>query len=504
MGIVGLVGTGDYPADIHVHRVTKRYSNGIEAVKNVSLDIRPGECMALVGPQGAGKTTLLSIIAGDESASAGEVTIDGKALGEHFSTESEGPARVRPVFRPDITVYENLAETLKSRGLGRRRIARAIRSAAETLGIEDLLERYPRNLSPVQKDRVLFAKVMVTPATAYLVDRPRLFPGTEADVERSIEALRGYRRATVVCATTEPQEAISLGGRIAVMYQGSVEQVGDARTILDDPHNLNVARIIAPNDSAFVGGEIVRGKLRLPEGEFTVPSHLREALRHYENRHVMFRVADERLSTEPRGSQSYVVSHEATTASPALLGILGLTQHAGHPRSLPFDPGRILAFAADTGDRIGSYPEVLAARPTGQARASAPDDPAQGTRSVNAWLIGTKPPIPVGQEVGVGFSIGPVVRDALASAAFSEPDWGGLEEMECDVVLLSDGCDVSPAGQKLLVPRLGPSPSLEFRIRALDSGPIALRFQIYLAAGSLLQELVTSIEALFQEAEVNA
>ena len=76
--------------------------------------------------------------------------------------------------------------------------------------------------------------------------------------------------------------------------------------------------------------------------------------------------------------------------------------------------------------------------------------------------------------------------------------------MECDVILLSDGCDVSPPGQKLLVPRLGPSPSLEFRIRARDSGPITLRFQIYLTVGNLLQELATSIEAVFQEAEVNA
>jgi small GTP-binding protein len=153
-----------------------------------------------------------------------------------------------------------------------------------------------------------------------------------------------------------------------------------------------------------------------------------------------------------------------------------------------------------------SFPEsLLRGRPAGQTPVVPYGDPVQGARAVNAWLIGTRPPIPVGLEVRLGFNIGPVVRDGLASATFSEPDWGGMEELECDVILLSDGCDVSPPGQKLPVPRLGPSPSLEFRIRARESGPITLRFQIYLTTGSLLlQELATSIEAAFQEAEVNA
>lgn len=504
MGIVGLIGVGGEPADIRVRGVTKWYPDGTEAVKNVSFDIQPGECLALVGPTGAGKSTLLSIIAGDEPASAGQVTIGGKPPDELPSTERQGLVRAQTAFRPDVTVHENLAGTLASLGLGRRQAARAIQSAAESLGIQDLLRRYPRDLSPEQRERALLAKVMVTPASAYLVD-PTLSGTTGEGVEGPVEALREQRRATVVFATTEPQEAISLGGRIAVMYDGWVEQVGEARAILDDPHTLNVARIVPSVDSAFVSGEILHGSLRLPEGEFSVPPHLQEALRPFENRRVVLRVTDERLGGEPRGGHFYSDSG-AAAANPALRVILGLARHAGPASGLPFDPGRILAFDADTGDRIGvGEPGVIAARPAGQTPARAGDDLIQGTRAVNAWLIGTKPPIPVGQEVSVGFNIGPVVRDALASAAFTEPDWGGLEEMKCDVILLSDGCDVSPAGQKLTVPRLGPSPSVHFRIRALDSGPVALRFQIYLASGGLLlQELATTIEAVSLTAEVNA
>jgi multiple sugar transport system ATP-binding protein len=491
MGIVGLIGIGGEPADIRVQGVTKWYPDGTEAVKNVSLDVQPGESLALVGPRGAGKSTLLSIIAGDQPASAGLVTIGGEPPDELPSAERQGLVRVQAEFRPDVTVRENLADALASLGMGRRRITRAIQSAAESLGIQDLLGRYPRDLSPGQQERALLAKVMVTPASAYLVD-PTLSGPTGAGVEGPVEALREQRRATVVYATTEPQEAISLGGRMAVMYDGSVEQVGEARVILDDPHTLNVARIVPSVGSAFVSGEIVGGSLRLPEGDFTVPPHLREAIRPFENRRVVLRVTDERL-----GGQR---------TSGALRALLGQARHVGPASGLPFDPSRILAFDADSGDRIAvGEPAVIVTRPVDQTPTAAGDDLVQAVRAVNAWLIGTRPPIPVGQEVTVGFNVGPAVRDVLASAPFSEPDWGGVEEMECDVTLLSDGCDVSPPGQKLTVPRLGPSPSVHFRIRALDSGPVALRFQIYLAsAGLLLQELTTTIEAVSMAEEVSA
>ena len=91
------------------------------------------------------------------------------------------------------------------------------------------------------------------------------------------------------------------------------------------------------------------------------------------------------------------------------------------------------------------------------------------------------------------------------SATFSEPDWGGLEEIECDVILLADRCEVVPAGHRLTVPRLGASSSIEFRVRPQVVGSILLRFRIYLASGSLLlQELVTSVDTVAESAKVSS
>lgn len=504
MEIIGFVGIGAEPGSIHVAGLKKRYANGIEALKNVSFDVRPGDSLTLLGPADSGNSVLLSILAGDERASEGEVMVGGKVPGEIPSTEREGLSAPRAALRPGITVYENLAQSLDFRGVMRRQIARAIKLVAEALDIEDLLERYPGNLSSAEQDRIQIAKIVVTPAQAYLVDGTKKLPEPLADVGRSIEALREHRGATVVSATTDPQEAIMLGGRIAFMNQGVMEQVGTPDDIFQDPQNLNVAFYVAPGGSAFVEGTAVGGNLRFPDGEVTVP-HLREALLPHEGRRVVLRVSDERLSGEVPGVHSYRHDEITMAGNRALPAIQWLNQRAGQPANLPFDPGGILAFSADTGDRIGTREaEVITVQHAGHTTAASLDEPTPGARAVNAWLIGTRPPIPVEREVRLGFNIGASIQDALASTPFSEPDWGGQEEMECDVILLSDGCDVSPPGQKLLVPRLGTSPSLEFRIRARDSGSISLRFQIYLTAGGLLlQELTTSIEAIIQTAEVS-
>ena len=500
MGIVGFVGIGAGPGAIRVAGVTKTYPDGTEALKDVFLDIRPGERLGLVGPSGAGKTTLLSIIAGDEQASAGEVTVDGKAPREFPPPEREGPVQAVTTFAGSLgfKVYEYLAEALDSRNVERREIDRAIWSAARALGIEELMDHHLRTLSHTEREMVQAAKAVVTPARAYLVDG--LDPVRVADLG---QVTGEQRPPTVVYATTEPQEAVRLDGRIAVMFQGTVEQVGDAHAVLDDPRTLNVARIVAPGNAAFVEGTVVHGNLRLAGDEFTFP-HLRPALRPYQDRPVVFRLVDDRLDSGPQPVRSYA----AAATSPALRAVLQEYRSPAGAASLPFSPVPILAFDPATGERISAGgPEVITVRPVpsvppAPAAASAGEVPV--TRAVNAWLIGTSPPIPVGKQVRVGFNIGPVVREALAAVPFAEPHWGGRKTIECNVLLLSDECDVSPPGQKLRVPRLGASRSLEFRIQARADGPVTLRFQIYLTTGSLLiQELNTQVEAAVKEAEVS-
>jgi hypothetical protein len=193
MGIVGLSGFRDYPGAIHISGITKRY----------------GPEFGLAWSYGCRE--MFSIIAGDERSSEGEVTVDGKGPGRASPAEREGPAQARAAFRPDITVYENLAETLDSRGLTRR--------------------RSPGPWSP-QSGLIWWTKR----SSCW---RPGRMWGC------SIEALREHFRATVVCAITEPQEAISLRRRIAVMFEGAVEQVGDPHEILVDPQTLSVVAAAA-------------------------------------------------------------------------------------------------------------------------------------------------------------------------------------------------------------------------------------------------------------------
>ena len=442
-------------ASIAVSGVYKSYPDGVEALKNVSLTIGAGERVALVGPPSAGKSTLLSIIAGNESVSVGEVSINGHSLTELPSKERDDPTLLRDDLHPDLTVYENLSRTPRPRTFNRIRTARAIKRISRSLGIQAVLDRHPVDLSPPERATVILAKAMVSSARAYLVDQAKPLL-EEGGVQRYMAARKERRPPTLVCAMTDPQEAIDFGDRVAVMYAGTLQQVGEPSAILNDPQTLNVARIVAPSNSGFLYAEVEDGDLRLPDGQvFTAPAELRDALTQNDPEHVVLRVQDNRLGSGSSAIRSY--PDEPRSLSPEFRQLLEVEGPGRQSRLLPFDPGRILAFDADTGNRLGRDTQsdwigLVGGESVAEESTTRSPLGAFEVRSINAWLVGAKPPLFVGQEVPIGFNIGPLLKSALVSATFSEPDWGGLEEIECDVILLADRCEVVPAGHRLTVP----------------------------------------------------
>ena len=263
-------------AHVTLNKVGKVYAGNIRAVEGVSLHIEDGEFVVLVGPSGCGKSTTLRMIAGLEDISEGTISI-----GERTINDIEPAHRnIAMVFQnyalyPHMTVRQNLAFGLERRRLfpsrirawfdsGYRasrlaestRLAARIGDAASMLGIEPLLNRYPRELSGGQRQRVAVGRAIVRNPAAFLFDEPlsNLDARLRQEMRTELRLLHRQLRATMIYVTHDQEEAMSLADRIVVMRDGVVQQVGTPGELFRTPHN------------AFVGGFIGTPAMNLIEG----------------------------------------------------------------------------------------------------------------------------------------------------------------------------------------------------------------------------------------------
>lgn len=236
-------------------------------VKDLSLDIEPGELLVLLGPSGCGKTTALRMIAGLEKADAGVITIGDTDVTDVLPKYRD----VAMVFQsyalyPHKTVAENIGFPLKVRGMAKAEQASAIREAAAQVHMETLLSRYPRELSGGQRQRVALARAIVRRPTVFLMDEPL----SNLDAK-----LRGYMRAelkhmqhalgvTTVYVTHDQIEAMTLAHRVAVMNRGVLQQIGTPRQIYDHPVNQFVAGFMGSPPMNFIEGEIAGSAFEAP------------------------------------------------------------------------------------------------------------------------------------------------------------------------------------------------------------------------------------------------
>ena len=261
------------------------------ALRNVSLDVRDGEFLALVGPSGCGKSTLLRVIAGLEAQDAGEVLVDGRSI-DRLTPKARDIAMVFQSYAlyPHMTVAENIAAPLRLRRLhaverlpivGRlspraRRvmhdIARDVETVAVSLAIPHLLGRKPRQLSGGQRQRVALGRAMVRRPSAFLMDEPlsNLDAGLRLQMRGELREIHARLGATFVYVTHDQAEAMTMADRLAVMQEGRLLQVASPREVYDAPADLRVAEFIgAPRINLFQGrlaadGTVESGSLRLP------------------------------------------------------------------------------------------------------------------------------------------------------------------------------------------------------------------------------------------------
>ncbi|MBI3048528.1 MAG: ATP-binding cassette domain-containing protein [Acidobacteria bacterium] len=234
-------------ADIRLDGVAKTFPNGPVAVRAIDLQIADGEFLVLVGPSGCGKSTLLRLIAGLETLSAGRIAIGGLDVTE-VPPQRRDVAMVFQTYAlyPHMSVRDNLAYGLRTRGAGRAAIAREVAAAAAALGIEELLDRRPAQLSGGQRQRVALGRAIVRRPKAFLLDEPlsNLDPALRVQARAELRRLHRTLGATVVYVTHDQEEAMTLGSRVAVMRDGVIEQVAPPLELYDRPANTFVARFI--------------------------------------------------------------------------------------------------------------------------------------------------------------------------------------------------------------------------------------------------------------------
>ena len=242
---------------------------GVVAVQQFSLDIADGEFIVLVGPSGCGKSTTLRMIAGLEEISGGELYI-GDRLVNDVAPKNRDIAMVFQNYAlyPHMTVYDNMAFSLKLQHASKDEIHKKVREAAEILDITEYLERKPKALSGGQRQRVAIGRAIVRHPQVLLMDEPlsNLDAKLRNQMRAEIIKLRQKINTTFIYVTHDQTEAMTLGDRIVIMKDGFIQQIGTPQEVFGHPANLFVAGFIGTPQMNFFNG----CKLTLEGGKYAV------------------------------------------------------------------------------------------------------------------------------------------------------------------------------------------------------------------------------------------
>ncbi len=270
-------------AEITLDKITKRYPDGFEAVKEMDLEIKDGEFMILVGPSGCGKSTALRMIAGLEDISDGSLKIGGEEVNDRAPKDRD----IAMVFQnyalyPHMTVRENMEFPLRLADTPDEEIRKKVEEAAKVLDLDQHLDRKPANLSGGQRQRVAMGRAIVRDPSAFLMDEPlsNLDAKLRVQMRTEVSRLQADLGTTTVYVTHDQTEAMTLGDRVAVMRAGVLQQVGAPAELYADPANLFVAGFIGSPAMNFMSASVDGGRVKLPFGEVDLPDDLEGARSH--------------------------------------------------------------------------------------------------------------------------------------------------------------------------------------------------------------------------------
>ncbi len=358
-------------ATLALAQVRKSFGE-LEIVHGVDLAVGDREFVVLVGPSGCGKSTILRMIAGLEDVTAGTIAIDGRVVNEVDPKDRD----IAMVFQdyalyPHMNVFENMAFSLRYRGVAKPEIGRRVDSAARILEIEGLLHRLPRQLSGGQRQRVAMGRAIVRDPKVFLFDEPlsNLDAKLRVAMRTEIKRLRLRVPVTTIYVTHDQVEAMTLADRIVILNGGRIEQIGTPEEVYDTPETIFVASFIGAPPMNLVparlagGGRIeLTGGRALALGAETArrsdAAGGRDVLAGFRPEHLVWTSDDARASivgeaivVEPLGSDTMVSVDVAGAAVIARLPPR-LVRRAGERVALAVDPAHVHVFDKATERRL--------------------------------------------------------------------------------------------------------------------------------------------------------
>ena len=270
-------------AKLELQNLYKKYSSKVIPVKDVSLQVEDGEFLTLLGPSGCGKSTLLRLIAGLEKATEGTVIIGAKNVNQ----VPPGDRNIAMVFQsyalyPHMTAAGNISTALKLRKMPQAEIDRRVQEAAQKLELNHLLDRKPGQMSGGQRQRVALARALVRDPEVFLLDEPlsNLDALLREQVRAQMKQLFKEQNKPVVYVTHDQTEAMTLSSKVAVLYDGQVQQLAPPNSIYNKPANQFVAGFVGSPQMNFMtlkcqGNNAILGELSIPLADLTnVPSRI--------------------------------------------------------------------------------------------------------------------------------------------------------------------------------------------------------------------------------------
>ena len=310
-------------ATVAIEKVEKAFG-AVKILHGVSVDIKDGEFVVLVGPSGCGKSTLLRIVAGLETLSGGTISIDGRMVNGLEPKDRD----IAMVFQnyalyPQMTIEQNMGFALELAGISKENRREQVLDAAKILGLEKLLERYPRQLSGGQRQRVAMGRAIVRHPKVFLFDEPlsNLDAKLRVTMRSEIRSLQRRLGSTTIYVTHDQIEAMTMADKIVVMNAGRIEQVGTPFEIYDYPVNTFVAGFLGSPAMNLVKGHVsseAKPNLDLDNGtKLPLPSQASK----FKGKEIVLGVRPENVDIVESGGLAAKVTTIEPTGSDTLLGI---------------------------------------------------------------------------------------------------------------------------------------------------------------------------------------